>query len=71
MQKSAANVDNSNRLMSRLVSALSELLSDSVSNILHTCATLGKLHSSFFFFSSFLFECWFVTLGKLRVLVSE
>lgn len=70
MQKSAANVDNSNRLMSRLVSALSELLSDSVSNILHTCATLGKLHSSFFF-SSFLFECWFVTLGKLRVLVSE
>lgn len=41
MQRSAANVDNGDRLMSRLVFALSELLSDSVSDILHTCATLG------------------------------
>lgn len=43
MQKSAANVDDSMRLINRLVSALSELLSmRSVSGILHTCATLGK-----------------------------
>eukprot|EP00268_Persea_americana_P062936 TRINITY_DN8109_c0_g3_i5.p1 TRINITY_DN8109_c0_g3~~TRINITY_DN8109_c0_g3_i5.p1 ORF type:complete len:1431 (+),score=223.82 TRINITY_DN8109_c0_g3_i5:77-4294(+) len=41
MQRSAANVDNGDRLMSRLVFALSELLSDSVSDILHTCATLA------------------------------
>ncbi|KAG8385724.1 hypothetical protein BUALT_Bualt03G0075000 [Buddleja alternifolia] len=41
MQKSAANIDNSRRLINRLVAALSELLSmRSVSGILHTCATL-------------------------------
>ncbi|GFP97026.1 abnormal spindle-like microcephaly-associated protein homolog [Phtheirospermum japonicum] len=41
MQKSAANVDESRRLINRLVAALSELLSmRSVSNIMHTCATL-------------------------------
>ncbi|KAI3456438.1 hypothetical protein Pfo_013101 [Paulownia fortunei] len=41
MQKSAANVDDSMRLINRLVAALSELLSmRSVSGILHTCATL-------------------------------
>ncbi|KAL6573863.1 hypothetical protein OROHE_001405 [Orobanche hederae] len=41
MQKSAAEVDESRRLINRLVAALSELLSmKSVSNILHTCATL-------------------------------
>ncbi|KAK4439325.1 protein abnormal spindle [Sesamum alatum] len=41
MQKSAANVDDSRRLINRLVAALSELLSmRSVSGILHTCATL-------------------------------
>ncbi|XP_011096088.1 abnormal spindle-like microcephaly-associated protein homolog isoform X1 [Sesamum indicum] len=41
MEKSAANVDDSRRLINRLVAALSELLSmRSVSGILHTCATL-------------------------------
>ncbi|CAA2992467.1 abnormal spindle-like microcephaly-associated homolog isoform X2 [Olea europaea subsp. europaea] len=41
MQQSAANVDDSMRLINRLVAALSELLSmRSVSGILHTCATL-------------------------------
>ncbi|KAL7130255.1 hypothetical protein ABFS83_13G122200 [Erythranthe nasuta] len=41
MQKSAANVDDSRRLINRLIAALSELLSmRSVSGILHTCATL-------------------------------
>ncbi|KAK6149768.1 hypothetical protein DH2020_017293 [Rehmannia glutinosa] len=41
MQKSAANVDESRRLINRLIAALSELLSmRSVSGILHTCATL-------------------------------
>ncbi|XP_058093906.1 uncharacterized protein LOC131239954 isoform X2 [Magnolia sinica] len=40
VQRSATNVDNSMRLMNRLVAALSQLLSDRVSNILHTCATL-------------------------------
>ncbi|KAL3627521.1 hypothetical protein CASFOL_028884 [Castilleja foliolosa] len=41
MQKSAANVDESRRLINRLVAALLELLSmRSVSNIMHTCATL-------------------------------
>lgn len=43
MQQSAANVDDSMRLINRLVAALSELLSmRSVSGILHTCATLGE-----------------------------
>ncbi|CAA0826523.1 Unknown protein [Striga hermonthica] len=41
MQISAANVDESRRLINRLIAALSELLNmRSVSNILHTCATL-------------------------------
>ncbi|XP_077220571.1 binding / calmodulin binding protein isoform X2 [Tasmannia lanceolata] len=41
VKKSSANVDNSKRLMSRLVAALSELLSKkSVRSILYTCATL-------------------------------
>ncbi|EPS57944.1 hypothetical protein M569_16872, partial [Genlisea aurea] len=42
MEKSAAaNVDESRRLINRLIAAVSELLSQkSVSNILHTCATL-------------------------------
>ncbi|KAL8461394.1 hypothetical protein ACS0TY_032750 [Phlomoides rotata] len=41
MQKSAANVDDNRRLINRLILALSELLSmKSISNILHTCATL-------------------------------
>ncbi|CAK9146844.1 unnamed protein product [Ilex paraguariensis] len=41
VQKSAANVDDDMRIINRLVSALSELLSmKSVSGILHICATL-------------------------------
>ncbi|GAV57034.1 LOW QUALITY PROTEIN: CH domain-containing protein/Arm domain-containing protein/IQ domain-containing protein [Cephalotus follicularis] len=41
VQRSAANVDDSMRIINRLLSALSELLSmRSVSGILHTCATL-------------------------------
>ncbi|XP_073016437.1 uncharacterized protein [Primulina eburnea] len=41
MQKSASNIDDSMRLINRLVAALSELLKiRSVSGILHTCATL-------------------------------
>ncbi|CAI9756596.1 unnamed protein product [Fraxinus pennsylvanica] len=41
VQRSAANVDDSLRLINRLVAALTELLSmRSVSGILHTCATL-------------------------------
>ncbi|KAJ4980734.1 hypothetical protein NE237_031571 [Protea cynaroides] len=41
VQKSAANVDDSMRLINRLVAALSELLNlRSVSSILHICATL-------------------------------
>ncbi|XP_047966003.1 abnormal spindle-like microcephaly-associated protein homolog isoform X1 [Salvia hispanica] len=41
MQKSAANVDDSRRLINRLVSAISELLNmRSVSGILHTCEIL-------------------------------
>ncbi|XP_073145329.1 uncharacterized protein [Henckelia pumila] len=41
MQKSASNIDDSMRLINRLVAALSELLNiRSVSGILHTCATL-------------------------------
>ncbi|XP_057811262.1 uncharacterized protein LOC131025484 [Salvia miltiorrhiza] len=41
MQKSAANVDDSRRLINRLVSAVAELLNmRSVSGILHTCETL-------------------------------
>ncbi|KAL8107767.1 hypothetical protein AgCh_024245 [Apium graveolens] len=41
MQKSAANVDNSMRILNRLIAALSELLTmKSVSGILHTCETL-------------------------------
>lgn len=47
MQKSAANVDNSMRILNRLIAALSELLTmKSVSGILHTCETLGKCSSS-------------------------
>ncbi|OWM86356.1 hypothetical protein CDL15_Pgr010698 [Punica granatum] len=41
VQKTAANVDDSMRLINRLTAALSELLNlRSVSSILHTCATL-------------------------------
>lgn len=41
VKKSARNVDDGNRIINRLIAALSELLSmKSVSNILHTCATL-------------------------------
>ncbi|KAG9454074.1 hypothetical protein H6P81_006978 [Aristolochia fimbriata] len=41
VKTSAANVDNSMRLISRLVVALQELLSmKSISNILHTCVTI-------------------------------
>uniref|UniRef100_A0A2N9F0U2 Calponin-homology (CH) domain-containing protein n=1 Tax=Fagus sylvatica TaxID=28930 RepID=A0A2N9F0U2_FAGSY len=41
VQKSSTNVDDSRRLINRLLSAVSELLSmKSVSGILHTCATL-------------------------------
>ncbi|KAL2339173.1 hypothetical protein Fmac_013619 [Flemingia macrophylla] len=41
MQKSATNVDDSKRLINRLLVALSELLNmKSLSNILHTCSTL-------------------------------
>ncbi|XP_068644949.1 uncharacterized protein [Aristolochia californica] len=41
VKKSAANVDNNMRLISRLVVALQELLSmKSISNILHTCRTI-------------------------------
>uniref|UniRef100_A0A0R0J8H5 Calponin-homology (CH) domain-containing protein n=1 Tax=Glycine max TaxID=3847 RepID=A0A0R0J8H5_SOYBN len=41
MQKSARNVDDSKRLINRLLAALSELLNmKSLSNILHTCSTL-------------------------------
>jgi len=43
MQNSAKNVDDSMRIINRLIVALSELSSmKSVSGILHTCATLGK-----------------------------
>ncbi|GLT83252.1 hypothetical protein SLE2022_015520 [Rubroshorea leprosula] len=48
VQKSAANVDDSKRIINRLLSALSELLSmRSVSGILHNCATLdmATVHS--------------------------
>ncbi|KAE7995452.1 hypothetical protein FH972_000241 [Carpinus fangiana] len=41
VQKSSTNVDDSRRIINRLLAALSELLSvKSVSGILHTCATL-------------------------------
>ncbi|CAL0330701.1 unnamed protein product [Lupinus luteus] len=41
LQESARNVENSKRLINRLLVALSELLNmKSVSNILHTCSTL-------------------------------
>ncbi|XVF87711.1 hypothetical protein PTKIN_Ptkin18bG0142500 [Pterospermum kingtungense] len=41
MQKSAMNVDDSKRIINKLLSALSELLSmKSISGILHTCETL-------------------------------
>ncbi|CAI9087830.1 OLC1v1022007C1 [Oldenlandia corymbosa var. corymbosa] len=41
VQKTAANIDNSMRLINRLLAALAELLSmRSISGILHTCATL-------------------------------
>ncbi|GMP75446.1 hypothetical protein CsSME_00032532 [Camellia sinensis var. sinensis] len=43
LHKSAANVDDSMRIINRLLVALSDLLSiKSVSGILHTCATLGE-----------------------------
>ncbi|KAL5972677.1 hypothetical protein ACLOJK_039482 [Asimina triloba] len=41
VQESATNVDNSMRLVNRLVAALSQLLSDRVSNILHTYLATG------------------------------
>ena len=41
--KSAMNVDDSRRIINRLLSALSELLSKkSISGILHNCETLGE-----------------------------
>uniref|UniRef100_A0A7N0TP12 Calponin-homology (CH) domain-containing protein n=1 Tax=Kalanchoe fedtschenkoi TaxID=63787 RepID=A0A7N0TP12_KALFE len=41
VQKSATNIDDSKRLMNRLLAALAELLSmKSISGILHTCETL-------------------------------
>ncbi|KAL0012367.1 hypothetical protein SO802_007475 [Lithocarpus litseifolius] len=44
VRKSSTNVDDSRRLINRLLSAVAELLSmKSVSGILHTCATLGEL----------------------------
>jgi len=44
MQKSARNVDDSKRLINRLLAALSELLNmKSLSNILHTCSILGEI----------------------------
>lgn len=43
VQKSAANVDDSMRIINRLVAALSELRTmKSISGILQTCVTLGK-----------------------------
>lgn len=43
MQKSAMNVDDSKRIINKLLSALSELLSmKSISGILHICETLGE-----------------------------
>ncbi|XP_048446893.1 LOW QUALITY PROTEIN: abnormal spindle-like microcephaly-associated protein homolog [Pyrus x bretschneideri] len=43
VQKSATNVDDSLRIINRLVAALSELQTmKSISSILHTCVTLGK-----------------------------
>ena len=41
--RSAMNVDDSRRIINRLLSALSELLSmKSISGILHNCETLGE-----------------------------
>ncbi len=43
VQQSAKNVDDSGRLINRLLSAVSELLNlKSMSGILHICATLGE-----------------------------
>ncbi|KAB2600965.1 abnormal spindle-like microcephaly-associated protein-like protein [Pyrus ussuriensis x Pyrus communis] len=43
MQKSATNIDDSMRIINRLVAALSELQTmKSISGILHTCVTLDK-----------------------------
>lgn len=42
MKSTAANVDDSMRIINRLLAALSDLLGmKSVSGVLHTCATLG------------------------------
>lgn len=44
MQSTAAAVDNSQRLGNRLTEALAQLLSmKTVSGILNTCATIGKI----------------------------
>lgn len=44
LQKAAANVDDGMRLINRLIAALAELKNmKSVSGILHTCATIGKI----------------------------
>jgi len=46
MQTSAANIDDKKRLINKLLSALSELLSmKNVHNILHICETLGEFLS--------------------------
>lgn len=52
VQKSAANVDNSMRILNRLIAALSQLPTmKSVRDILHTCETLGKeLCLEFYYF---------------------
>lgn len=51
VQVSARNVDDSKRLINRLLAALSELLNmKSLSNILHTCSTLGESYATAFRF---------------------
>lgn len=51
MQTSAANIDDKKRLINKLLSALSELLSmKKVHNILHICETLGKRSSASFIY---------------------
>lgn len=43
VQKSAANVDDGMRIINRLIAALSQLKNtNSLSGILHICATLGN-----------------------------
>lgn len=54
LKRSAANVDDDMRLINRLVTALSELLGyKSISNIRHTCATLGIFYILTITLSSF------------------